>query len=677
MSPLPLPTRRRDSASALIVVMFTIAILAVFIGLALDYTIGTAHESARARDLTNEESLANGALEAPYKGWQTYMLTYQATSNTQLPSYTTQLQLNGITSPLVSLLNSAAASTGYQVVSLAIVPVNQADQVLPSQSMASATMVPMANVPGWVATTYSYKATAVVNKVSNPTGQTISISRFFQTEAASLFQAMLFFQNDLELHPGANMTLYGLVHTNANMYSAVGAGNSLTFSSDVSYTGNTSTLSPASNYNKTYSNLNGYIEGVTQTLYNQEGSWSSFSIPTFSTSYNSQVANVQALNPLGTDEASAIDPNNPNASGTHEIIERPAPISATNPNPNPAYTDPTAFQAHRIWNSSTLRILINRNNTSQMVHVYVPNPSDATGESSIEVTPGAGTQASPTNIANQVISAITPDTGTGDIYDFRQGQNVNADTVDMSVLTPILNAYTTSTSTSSVPYNGVLYISDITNADQYGNTSSNGNGSLDAIRIEKGGILPNNGLTVASDGGVYVQGDYNTGDTYVPTTAVRAAEPPSDLGTNPTQYTVGTYTTKPASIMGDAVMILSDNWQDALSSKALGYRVATPPPFHPAIVSRAVRTPSPPHRGGAHNFPRFLENWGGTNFTYHGSMDELYASKHFTGPYGTSNVYGPPSRLWYFDNSFINSPPPGNQSSVTYSRGRWVRNSNS
>ena len=575
---------------------------------------------------------------------------------------------------MTTAINNAAASTGYQIQSLTVVPVNQADQPETKQDPSYATVSPMANVPGWVATTYSYEATAVAYKVNNPS-QTISISRFFQQSDASLFQAMLFFQNDLELHPGANMTLYGLVHTNANLYAAAGSGDTLTFDSDVSYTGSTSTLSPASNYNKTYSNLNGYIEGVTQTLYNQEGTWGSYNIPAFTTSIANQLSTVAALNPLGTDEASAIDPSNPNASGTHEIIERPAPISATNPNPNPAYTDPSAFQAHRIWNTSTLRILINRNNTTQPVHVYVPDPSDATLESSIEVVPGAGTKTSPINIANQVISAITPDTGVGNIYDFRQGQYVNADTVDLSVLTPVLNNYTASTATGPVPYNGVIYISDNTNADQYGNTSSNGNGSLDAVRLEKGGVLPDNGLTVASDGGVYVQGDFNTGTAYAPGSTTRISMPPSDSGTNPTEYTVGSYTTKPASIMGDAVMILSDNWQDVLSTQTVSARQATPTTFNAAIVSGEVLTTSTVESGGAHNFPRFLENWG-VNFTYHGSMDELYASTHFTGAYGKSNVYGAPTRLWYFDDTFLLSPPPGNLRSTNYARGRWVRNSN-
>ncbi len=670
---LPPSTRRLESASTLVVAILTVAILAIFIGLASDYTMNTGRMSARAQDLTGEEALANGALEAAYTGWKKYMLGYQAVSD--ISTYTNSVPGNNnfdFISALITTLNSAAASTGYQVQSLKVVPVNQADVKQDKQLSSNATQSPLVNVPGWVAKTWSYRATAVVFKTNNPS-QTITISRFFQQTSASLFQAMLFYQNDLELHPGANMTLYGLVHTNANLYAAAGSGRTLTFDSDVSYTGNQSTLSPASNYNKKNSNLNGYIEGVTQTLYNTESTWGTYNLPTFSTATATQVS---ALNPLGTNEASAVDKSNPNALGTHEMIERPAPISATNPNPNTAHSDPTAFQAHRIWNTSTLRILINRNDASQMVHVYVPDPSDLTGESSMEVVPGTGTKASPANIANQVISAVTPDTGQGNIFDFRQGQNVSADAVDMSVLTPVLNAYTTTTQGTSVPYNGVVYISDITNADQDGNTSSNGNGNLDAIRIQKGAVLPDSGLTIASDGGVYVQGDYNTGDTYVPGTAVRVTMPASDLSTNPTAYTVGNYNTKPASIMGDAVMILSDNWQDSNSSKSVALRVPTPTTFNAAIVSGDVPTTSTAESGGAHNFPRFLENWGGINFTYHGSMDELYASKHFTGTYGKTNVYGAPSRLWYFDTSFLTSPPPGNLSIVTYLRGRWVGNNN-
>jgi Tfp pilus assembly protein PilX len=661
--------RRQNAASTLIVVMFVITLLAVFIGVAVDYTMNTGHMSQRGRDFTNAETLANGALEAAFARWEDFMSADQAES--VIGNYANTTNFNGFTTTVQTLINAAASKSGLQISSLTITPVDQADVPYAQQNASYATTAPLSNVPGWVAKVYTYKATAVAYKVSDPT-LVVSISRFFQQADASLFQAMLFFQNDLELHPGANMTLYGLIHTNANFYAAAVSGNSLTFDSNVSYTGSASTLDPASNYNHPDSNLNGYIEGVTETLYNQEGTWGTFNTPVYATSRNSQLSNVEALYPLGTDDTTAIDPTNPNASGTHEIIERPAPVSATNPDPNTAYTDPEAFEAHRIWNTASLRILINRNNKSQPVQVYVPDTTTTGNEGSIAVAPGSGTKTSPSNIANQVISAITPASGTGTIFDFREGASINLDTVDMSVLTPVLNSYASSNNS----YNGVIYISDITNADAYGNTSA-----TDAIRLTKGGTLPAIGLTVASDGGVYVQGDYNTGTTYGATAAngsvAIVSQPVSNTGGDPTQYTVTGYTQKPASVMGDAVMVLSNNWVDSNSSATLSSRVPTPTTFNAAIVSGEVLTTGTVESGGAHNFPRFLENWSGLDFTYHGSMCELYASTHFTGAYGKSNVYGAPTRLWYFDNTYLTTPPPGNLRSTTYTRGRWVHNANS
>ena len=643
-------------------VMFMIAMLSIYIGLALDYTSGTGIISRRGRDYTAAQALANGALDAAYKRWQEYMSSNQAGA---IATYTTTAQFQNLSTSLLSSLNAAASTSGYTLSSLSIVPVDRADNPETSQSTTYASVGPMTNVPGWTATTYTYRATAVVTKTIDPS-MVVSISRFFQQSDASLFQAMLFFQNDLELHPGPAMTLSGLVHTNANMYAAAGSGGSLTFNSNVSFHGNQPTLNPASNYK--YEDPNGYVEGVTATLYAQEGSgtWGSFNAPVYGTSRNNQLSNVQALDPLGTDDSSAIDPNNANASGTHEIIERPVPISATNPSANTSITDPDAFKAHRIWNSAGLRVLINRNNVAQPVHVYMPGSAD--GEASTEILPGAGTAASPYNIANQITNAITVDTGAGDIYDFREGRTINADTVDMSALTPSLNAYS--------GFNGVVYISDITNADANGNS-----GNSDAIQIKKGGVLPNNGLTLASDGAVYVQGDYNTGTTYGPDGANGAItlvnQPVSNTGGDPTQYTVSGYTQKPAAIMGDAVMVLSNHWTDSTSSLGSNSNVAVPTTFNAAIVSGQVLTTATVESGGAHNFPRFLENWSGMNFTYHGSMCELYASIHFTGTYGKSNVYSAPNRLWYFDNSFLTNPPPGNLRSTTYARGRWIRNNNS
>ena len=81
------------------------------------------------------------------------------------------------------------------------------------------------------------------------------------------------------------------------------------------------------------------------------------------------------------------------------------------------------------------------------------------------------------------------------------------------------------------------------------------------------------------------------------------------------------------------------------------------------------------YSGGAENFPRFLEDWGGGAkiLSYYGSMVALFPSKQGKGPWGSANVYAIPTRRWFFDSNFIQNPPPGTLQAVTYSRGRWIR----
>ena len=386
------------------------------------------------------------------------------------------------------------------------------------------------------------------------------------------------------------------------------------------------------------------------------------------------------INPVSASGTSEIDSKNANTTGgTHEIIERPVPISSTNPDPNPDLSDPSVFAAHRLYNSANLRVIINRNGVGQKIHVYTPSPSNANPEYNQEITPGSGTAASPLNIANYIINSITltstdPLTNvvSGQLFDFRQFGLINVSTIDMSQLTPHLNDYVPN---ALAPNAGiVLYITDATNAGPNGNM-----GSSDAIRLVNGGTLPNNGLSVVTDGALYVQGDYNTGTTYTTDSTGKVSglgnQPASDNSLASTSLTTVTgYTQKPAAVIGDAVTILSNNWKDATSGGGDTVNIASSTTMNAAIVSGIVTSTSTADSGGAQNFPRFLENWYNKNFAYLGSMCELYASTDFTGPYGRSNVYIQPIRNWQFDKNLLTNPPPGNLNLVSYSRGLWSRN---
>ncbi len=69
--------------------------------------------------------------------------------------------------------------------------------------------------------------------------------------------------------------------------------------------------------------------------------------------------------------------------------------------------------------------------------------------------------------------------------------------IDVSKLTPILN----NPSNASYYTNGVIYFKDETPANTVGVNNTK------AVRLQKGGSLPNTGMTIVTEDGLYVQGD--------------------------------------------------------------------------------------------------------------------------------------------------------------------------
>lgn len=188
------------------------------------------------------------------------------------------------------------------------------------------------------------------------------------------------------------------------------------------------------------------------------------------------------------------------------------------------------------------------------------------------------------------------------------------------------------------------------------------------------------GFTLASENGVYVRGNYN---------ATGVATVPALPGTTPyTDYMpFNTNLHIPASVVADAVTILSNNWNDAQSfSSAVtspynqSLRPATNTTMRFAMISGdtitslatgVTSTPNqgggdPRLNGGVHNFKRFLEKWdppaGLQRLDYTGSLINLYNSRNSNGTFKCCNhVYSPPRRNWVFDATFLDPDriPPG------------------
>lgn len=196
-----------------------------------------------------------------------------------------------------------------------------------------------------------------------------------------------------------------------------------------------------------------------------------------------------------------------------------------------------------------------------------------------------------------------------------------------------------------------------------------------AVRLINGQTLPGNfdindplntkGFTVSSENGIYVFGNYNA-------TGVASIGTPTPANAYLPQNTASHI---PASVVADAVSILSNNWTDANSFKSPysdGGRVASETTVRFAILAGDARssleaTPNqgnsdPRLSGGVHNFKRFLENWNNVRLNYCGSLINLFNSHNSNGTYKNSGVVRtPPTRNWVFDTSFLDPTrlPPG------------------
>ncbi len=139
--------------------------------------------------------------------------------------------------------------------------------------------------------------------------------------------------------------------------------------------------------------------------------------------------------------------------------------------------------------------------------------------------------------------------------------------------------------------------------------------------------------------------------------------------------TANTSTTLPASLVGDAVTILSTNWTDANSKNPVSARLAKPTTVNAAFLAGVVETANGNYSGGMENFPRFLETWGLANpLTYNGSMVRMFPSLYATNIWGLGNVYSPPKRDWAYDLNF-NDPaklPPLTPSLLKIFRNAWT-----
>ena len=168
-----------------------------------------------------------------------------------------------------------------------------------------------------------------------------------------------------------------------------------------------------------------------------------------------------------------------------------------------------------------------------------------------------------------------------------------------------------------------------------------------------GGTTINCGLTIAAENPIYLQGDFNANS--------------AGGGWNDPHVAV--------SIVGDAVTLLSNNWNDVnsfltpycftfsnCSAGGAPNRAAATTWYRGAIVAGKGLSFNQPAGtgqdfgtdGGVHNFLRYIENWGGQTLHYEGSLISLYSNHQAIGTFKCcTTVYSPPIRDYNFDAEFL------------------------
>lgn len=471
-------------------------------------------------------------------------------------------------------------------------------------------------------------STAIPLNQGESLSATISQSIWFGT--IPVFQYAIFYNPDLEMNPGAAMTVNGKVHSNANIWATGnGASSPLTFSDVVEAVGKVAlTCGPNDPVNTGRSGNVVFLD-----------------------TKNNPLSGAKSLTlPIGTN-------NNPlMAEGILNLP--PAGLGAPNPS---AYS--IQGQVYP-YNEADLIISNAANGTN--LSVFYQDQFNVSTLSKLQpdvtniIATGSGkNKVTATNFYFSFVTNVS-------FYDYREYSAVQAVQIDVSRLNVWL---TNTTGTGGRQYN-------LKNGGTDGNSGDKGHwingiyvynsvpqisgspsttGQLPAVRVVNGQQLPSDGLTVATAQPLYVEGNYN-------------------VTTNGVNYSLtlgsSTLNTVPAALMGDSITILSTNWNDAndIKGKALGTRKSADTTINAAalegIVASAKDAGGNKHySGGVENFLRLLEDWSNNSnghngagvLTYNGSIVVLFTSAYATNFWQqTGNYYNAPNRQWGFDLSFTN-----------------------
>ena len=314
-----------------------------------------------------------------------------------------------------------------------------------------------------------YQVSSRATTLNSSESVSATVSQDFQLALIPVFQFAIFYNMDLEIHPGPNMDITGKVHSNADLYTAPGA--TLRYLSDVTFVGN---------YHR-----GRHPDDPSQALGNNP---QFIGDPT-----GPKVASSMTL-PVGTN-------NTPGA--VTAILDQPPLGEDAN----------SALGKLRFYNQADL-IVTNSPGGVMLVKAGKWN-SFAT------ILPDGGTAP------NKFYTYIT----NVSYYDYREKKTVKATQVDVAKFkTWVSNA--TATGGSALNNLAKLNLNHELNSIYVFAGESPNASTLTGVRVMNGSVLPTDGLTVATPQPLYVMGHYNlnNGSTAAGNTDTSLTKPAALIG---------------------------------------------------------------------------------------------------------------------------------------------------
>lgn len=458
----------------------------------------------------------------------------------------------------------------------------------------------------------------------------VELEFYIATRSISPFQFAIFYDEDLEFHPGPGMYVTGRVHSNEDIL--LWPSGDLYFFNKITccgiWAGGRTEMMPYFRDSRRKGNV--YITfpdtGQRINLYQYTTPREYFDSFDPLWSLSSQTNALNALHGAVRDDSFGTSPLllpfEGAQSNTHAIIDPPKP------------TDTDALSKSRFANKAAL--VIESNNIMYLQTGPITNMQYTQRKEIGDITKNP-------HLQDFIIYTNT-------FYNERQHYHIRPYDIDFDKFMDWLN----SPQCKSDVYNefmgtndrsGIIYINPPEIGDRTRDTTNAG------VRLCNASEIPRS-LTLATPVGLYTWGNFNT-------------------------QINGNYNTNHSTVLiSDAFTILSSDWKDEWNrTDNKNYRVRHPVTLNTAIIVGNSTSTYSRTGGGVHNLPRLLEDWSGMRYTLRGSLICLFASEKETGPHIDSGApyYGPPRRDLVYDPKLAdpNSSPPGFLGFYEYVTHEW------